>query len=118
VNVGNPPAWTSTQAEFVLSKQTLQDELHQPVQFFCYPSGEPFHHDTLVEQQVVLKDLFDDGYVGATLDPFSIFSAIQNPQTPYQLNRIRVSGGESLQAFTGILGTTLRIGAEELAHPI
>jgi len=27
---------------------------------------------------------------------------------PYQLNRIRVSGGESLEAFTGILQTTLR----------
>jgi peptidoglycan/xylan/chitin deacetylase (PgdA/CDA1 family) len=118
VDVGNPPAWTSTQMELLLSEHTLQGELHQPVQFFCYPSGEPFHHGTPAEQQIVLKDLFNDGYVGATLDPFSLFSAIQNPQTPYQLNRIRVSGGETLQEFTGILDTTLSIGTEELVHPI
>ena len=71
--------------------------------------GEPFHHDTLAEQQVVLKDLFNDGYVSATLDPFSTFTAVQNVQTPYQLNRIRVSGGESIDAYIGILNTTLHV---------
>lgn len=108
VNIGQPPAWTSTQAELLLSKHKLETQLNQPVQFFCYPSGEPFHHDTILQQQLVLADLFDDGYVGATLDPFSFFSAIQIGRTPYQLNRIRVSGGESLEAFIGILNTTLR----------
>lgn len=114
VNVGRPPAGTTTQQELNLSKLTLQTRLGQPVQFFCYPVGEPFHHDTLAEQQMVLNDLFIDGYVGATLDPFSFDSAIQNAQTPYQLPRIRVSGGESLSAFTGILNFTLEIGAERL----
>jgi len=108
VNIGQPPAWTSTQSELLLSKHELETRLGQPVQFFCYPAGEPFHHDTFLQQQYVLTDLFNDGYVGATLDPFSFFSAIQNGQMPYQLNRIRVSGGESLEAFTGILKTTLR----------
>ncbi len=108
VNIGQPPAWTSTQAELLISKHTLETQLDQPVQFFCYPVGEPFHHDTVLQQQIVLADLFDDGYVGATLDPFSLFSAVQNGQTPYQLPRIRVSGGESLAAFIGILNTTLR----------
>lgn len=108
VNIGQPPAWTSTQAELLLSKHKLETQLDQPVQFFCYPSGEPFHHDTILQQRLVLADLFDDGYVGATLDPFSFFSAIQNGQTPYQLNRIRVSGGESLEAFAGILNAALR----------
>jgi hypothetical protein len=56
-----------------------------------------------------LKDLFNDGYVSATLDPFSTFSAVQNVQTPYQLNRIRVSGGESIDAYIGILNTTLHV---------
>jgi peptidoglycan/xylan/chitin deacetylase (PgdA/CDA1 family) len=109
VNVGNPPAWTSTQMELTNSKQTLETLLGQPVQFFCYPSGEPFHHDTLFQQQSVLADLFKDGYVGATLDPFSFFSTIQSARTPYLLNRIRVSGGEDLMNFAGILNVTLRI---------
>ncbi len=115
VNVGQPPAWTSTQAELLLSKQTLETKLGQPVQFFCYPSGEPFHNDPVYEQQIVLSDLFNDGYVGATLDPFSIDSAIQDAQTPYQLPRIRVSGGESLDSFIGILNFTMISEAESLA---
>jgi peptidoglycan/xylan/chitin deacetylase (PgdA/CDA1 family) len=115
VNVGQPPAWTSTQAELLLSKETLETELGQPVQFFCYPSGEPFHHDPVYEQQIVLGDLFNDGYVGATLDPFSFDSSIQDAQTPYQSPRIRVSGGESLNAFIGILNFTMTYGAERLA---
>lgn len=115
VNVGQPPAWTSTQAELLLSKQTLETKLGQPVQFFCYPSGEPFHHDPVYEQQIVLSDLFNDGYVGATLDPSSFDSAIQDAQTPYQLPRIRVSGGEILNAFIGILNFTMTSGAERLA---
>ena len=115
VNVGEPPAWTSTQQELIQSKATLEAQIGQPVQFFCYPSGEPFHHDTVAEQQIVLADLFNDGYVSATLDPFSYFSAIQNAQTPYQLPRIRVSGGETLDSFAGILNYTLQAGSQKLA---
>ena len=117
VNIGEPPAGTSTQSELVRSKQTLEKQLGEPIQFFCYPVGEPFHHDTLFQRQEVLLDLFNDGYVGATLDPFSMFSAVQNDQTPYQLNRVRVSGGESLDAFTGILNVTLRISSAGKAIP-
>ncbi len=107
VNVGNPPAWTSTQAELQVSQKTLEQQLHVPIQFFCYPSGEPFHDDTVEEQRVVLVDLFSDGYVGAALDPFTLDSALQNAQTPYLLNRIRVSGGENLPTFVGILEAVL-----------
>ena len=116
VNVGQPPAWTSTQNELLLSKQSLEAQLGQPIQFFCYPSGEPFHDDPVYEQQIVLADLFADGYVGATLDPFSFDSAIQNAQIPYQMPRIRVSGGESMQLFVSILYSTLIIGAYRLAN--
>lgn len=116
VNVGQPPAWTSTQNELLLSKETLETQLRQPVQFFCYPTGEPFHHDPIYEQQIVLTDLFNDGYVGATLDPFSYDSAIQNAQTPYQLTRVRVSGGESMQLFISILNSTLTTGAQMLSN--
>ena len=107
VNIGQPPYYTSTQDELTQSKETLQKELGLPIQFFCYPSGEPFHHDSVAEQQIVLQDLYNDGYIGATLDPFSFDSTIQDAQTPYQLTRIRVSGGEPLTAFTGILTSVL-----------
>ena len=116
VNVGEPPAWTSTQNELLVSKETLEAQLKQPVQFFCYPTGEPFHHDSVYEQQIVLADLFKDGYVSATLDPFSFDSVIQNAQTPYQLPRIRVSGGESMQLFTSILNSTLNIDVYRMAN--
>jgi hypothetical protein len=97
------------------SKNTLQALLGKPVQFFCYPTGEPFHHDSYYEQQLVLADLLADGYVGATLDPFSFNGSIQNALTPYQLPRIRVNGGESLLSSTGILNVTLKYDAWRLA---
>lgn len=115
INIGQPPAYTTTQKELLDSKNSLQSELGEPVQFFCYPTGEPFHHDTFYEQQLVLKDLLADGYVGATLDPFSFNGTIQNARTPYQLPRVRVNGGESLSAFTGILNVTLSYDAAHLA---
>ncbi len=116
VNIGQPPAWTSTQKELLISKETLEAQLKQPIQFFCYPTGEPFHNDPVYEQQIVLADLFKDGYVSATLDPFSYDSVIQNAQTPYQLPRIRVSGGESMQLFTSVLNSTLNVDAYRMAN--
>ena len=115
INIGQPPAYTTTQKELLLSKNTLQALLGKPVQFFCYPTGEPFHHDTYYEQQLVLADLLADGYVGATLDPFSYNSTIQNALTPYQLPRIRVNGGETLFSFKSILNVTLQYDASRLA---
>lgn len=115
INIGQPPAYTTTQKELLDSKNTLQAQSGKPVQFFCYPTGEPFHHDTYYERQLVLADLLADGYVGATLDPFSFDSTIQNAPTPYQLPRVRVNGGESLQAFTGILNVVLKYDASRLA---
>ena len=114
INVGQPPAGTTTQEELTVSKATLQSQLGQLIQFFCYPTGEPFHHDSVYEQQIVLADLLADGYIGALLDPFTSDSAIQDAQIPYQLPRIRVSGGESLQAYMGILNVTLQYGARTL----
>jgi peptidoglycan/xylan/chitin deacetylase (PgdA/CDA1 family) len=116
VNVGNPPAGTTTHIELASSQDTLETQLDEPIQFFCYPSGEPFHHDTVLQQQNVLKELFQDGYVGATLDPFSLFTATQNAQTPYLLNRLRVSGGEDLNSFIGILNVALRNGSQALIN--
>jgi peptidoglycan/xylan/chitin deacetylase (PgdA/CDA1 family) len=115
INIGQPPDYTSTQQELLDSKNTLQEQLNKPVQFFCYPTGEPFHNDSDYERQLVLADLLADGYIGATLDPFSFNGTIQDAQTPYQLPRVRVNGGESLQSFTGILNATLKDDAWQLA---
>ena len=114
VDIGRPPAGLTTQSELLNSKGTLEAQLQEPIQFFCYPSGEPFHHDSLSERQVVLQDLFHDGYLGATLDPSVFNSTLQNSQLPYQLPRIRVSGGEDLAEFEGILATTLRLDQSRL----
>jgi len=118
VNIGQPPNGWTTQEELVTSKTTLEAELAEPIQFFCYPVGEPFVHDSLAERQSVLKDLFGDGYLSATLDPTALNSALQNSQWPYQLPRIRVSGGESLEAFMGTLSFTLQADAQRLANGI
>lgn len=114
VNVGEPPAGMTTQGELLDSKLKLEARLSEPIQFFCYPTGEPFHHDSLAERQTVLKDLFDDGYLGATLDPAEFDSTLQNSQTPYQLPRVRVSGGEDLATFEGILSATFQADAVRL----
>jgi peptidoglycan/xylan/chitin deacetylase (PgdA/CDA1 family) len=92
----------TAEQELLDSKHTLEDELGQPVQFFCYPSGEPFHHGTPERQQFITTLLAQDGYVGALLDP-PPDSAAQDPAHPYQLPRIRVSGGEELTQYVSIL---------------
>ena len=114
INIGQPPAFTTTQKELLVSKSWLEHILNKPIQFFCYPTGEPFHHDSVLAQQVVLRDLFNDNYLGATLDPAEFNSALQNSQLPYEMPRIRVSGGESLSEFEGILAATLQADAVRL----
>jgi peptidoglycan/xylan/chitin deacetylase (PgdA/CDA1 family) len=114
INIGAPPAYTTTQKELLVSKATLEYMLKKPIQFFCYPTGEPFHHDSAYERQVVLRDLYNDNYLGATLDPAEFNSALQNSQLPYEMPRIRVSGGETLSEFQGILAATLQEDALRL----
>ncbi|HLV97586.1 MAG TPA: polysaccharide deacetylase family protein [Ktedonobacterales bacterium] len=88
----------TAEQELSESKATLQQQLNMPIQFFCYPSGEPFHNGTVERQQFITSLLALYGYVGALLDP-GAESVIQNPQQPYQLPRIRVAGGEALSLF-------------------
>ena len=88
--------------ELLDSKTTLENELGHPIQFFCYPSGEPFHNGTLQRRQFITNLLYQDGYVGALLDP-GAESIVQDPQKPYELYRIRVAGGEALPLFIQIL---------------
>lgn len=80
------------------SKKTLEQQVGKPIQFFCYPSGEPFHHGSLERRQFIKTLLYQDGYVGALLDPGTT-SVVQNAQTPYELYRIRVSGDEQMPLF-------------------
>jgi peptidoglycan/xylan/chitin deacetylase (PgdA/CDA1 family) len=88
----------TAEQELAESKATLQQQLQMPIQFFCYPSGEPFHSGTAARRAFITSLLAQDGYVGALLDP-GLESTIQNPQYPFQLQRIRVAGGEALQLF-------------------
>lgn len=89
----------TARVELLDSKATLEQQISAPVQFFCYPSGEPFHHGTSGRQQFITTLLFQDGYIGALLDP-GAESVIQDAQHPFELPRIRVGGGESLPLFT------------------
>ena len=93
---------STAEQELADSKSTLEQQIGKPVQFFCYPSGEPFHHGTSGQRQFITTLLYQDGYVGALLDP-GLTSALQDAQTPYQLNRVRVSGDESMTLFINTL---------------
>jgi hypothetical protein len=52
------------QQELQISQITLQRGFGMPVQQFCYPSGEPFRHGTLAQQQEIVSLLAQDGYIG------------------------------------------------------
>lgn len=88
----------TAEQELLNSRDTLEQQLSAPIQFFCYPAGEPFHHGSLERQQFITTLLSQDGYIGALLDPGEE-SAIQNARYPYQLPRIRVAGGETLAGY-------------------
>jgi peptidoglycan/xylan/chitin deacetylase (PgdA/CDA1 family) len=84
------------------SRATLQRMLGINVQFLAYPSGEPFRSGTVAAQQLVLSLMPQYSYVGALLDG-PVSTSRQNARTPFQLSRIRVSGGEGLSAFIASL---------------
>ena len=84
------------------SRAALQRELGVPVQFFAYPDGQPFKSGTAEAQALLLKLLPAYGYVGALLDG-PLTTSRQDAQAPYQLERIRVSGGEGLGDFAASL---------------
>lgn len=80
------------------SRNVLQRTLHVPVQFLAYPSGEPFRHGGIAAQQEVLKLVPQYGYVGALLDG-PLTTGRQDARAPFELRRVRVAGGESLDNF-------------------
>jgi peptidoglycan/xylan/chitin deacetylase (PgdA/CDA1 family) len=81
------------------SKATLQSHIGHSVDYFVYPSGEPFRSGTAERQAQVVQMLKDAGYRGALLDNNGY--GAQDPAHPYELNRVRVSGGEGIYAYAG-----------------
>jgi peptidoglycan/xylan/chitin deacetylase (PgdA/CDA1 family) len=86
------------------SRNTLQQKLAVPVQFIAYPSGEPFVHGAPTAQQRVLQLLPQYGYVGGLMDG-PVTTSTHPGQSPFELWRIRVAGGESLAGFAASLPT-------------
>lgn len=86
------------------SRNVLQQMLSVPVQFLAYPSGQPFARGDSAEEQLVLSLLPQYGYVGALLDS-PLATSKQSARQPFQLQRIRVAGGEGIGAFAASLAT-------------
>lgn len=104
VSHGNLAAMTPDQVrtELADSRQTLEERLGRPVQFFVYPYGEPFVNGSVDAQQMVLGLLPETGYVGALRTSSGPpYISIQRSDAPYELRRIPVSGGETLERFVG-----------------
>jgi peptidoglycan/xylan/chitin deacetylase (PgdA/CDA1 family) len=81
------------------SKSTLQAHIGHSVDYFVYPSGEPFRSGTAARQAQVVQMLKDAGYRAALLDNNGY--GAQDPAHPYELNRVRVSGGEGIYTYAG-----------------
>ncbi|HEV8575414.1 MAG TPA: polysaccharide deacetylase family protein [Dehalococcoidia bacterium] len=88
--------WT----ELAQSRLTLEERLGRPAQFFVYPYGEPFVKGSAEARELVQTLLRETGYAGAlTTSSGSPYVSIQRADAPYQLRRIPVSGGESVERF-------------------
>ena|GEM_PF-503951 len=87
------------QQELQQSQHDLQTQLGLVIQQFCYPTGEPFHHEKPIVQQAIMALLEQDGYIGATTDPPPM-GMTQDSQKPFILLRVRVDGRESLQEYS------------------
>jgi len=74
------------------SRSWLRTHFHQPVDFFCYPSG--------AFDATVVAAVRAAGYKGAT----TTVEGIATPGNPYELSRVRVSGSMSVME----LGAALR----------
>lgn len=94
--------------ELVQSRKTIQSQLHVAVDVLTYPSGEPFRSESVTRQQQLLSLLPASGYAGGLLDPL-VAGTLQAAQHPYELTRVRVSGGEALAGYLSTIGG-IRLG--------
>jgi peptidoglycan/xylan/chitin deacetylase (PgdA/CDA1 family) len=72
--------------EVAVSRRTIQQRFHVPVNWFCYPSG---HYNTTVIDAVKAA-----GYAGSTT---VVPGWAHRDEDPYRLHRLRVLGGTSPQ---------------------
>jgi len=87
-------------SELALSRQTLEEKLGRPAQFFVYPYGEPFVKGSAEAREMVLGLLRETGYAGGlTTSSGPPYISVQRAAAPYQLHRIPVSGGETVERF-------------------
>jgi peptidoglycan/xylan/chitin deacetylase (PgdA/CDA1 family) len=84
--------------EIAGSRALLRRQYHQPVAFFCYPSGR---YDDLV-----LAEVRRAGYLGATTENFGVASPAQGYFT---LDRIRINASDGLAGFVAKLRSTARV---------
>ena len=78
--------------QIVESKKIIEKELGAKVNFFCYPSGK-YNNETVV----LLKAA---GYKGAVTTQYGTENSVYNL---FELQRIRINGGTSLNSFTSPL---------------
>ena len=69
------------------SRAILSKRFDQPVNFFCYPAGK-YDATTIAEVKQA-------GYLLAT----TVHPGLAKPSQPFELRRIRISGGQSLASF-------------------
>ncbi|MEK7248251.1 MAG: polysaccharide deacetylase family protein [Chloroflexota bacterium] len=81
------------------SKSTLEAQTGKPADYFVYPAGEPFRSGSAERQGQVVQMLKDAGYRGALLANGRYGG--QDPSAPFELNRVRVEGGEDIYTFAG-----------------
>jgi peptidoglycan/xylan/chitin deacetylase (PgdA/CDA1 family) len=87
--------------QVVESKRALEANLGRPVNFFTYPSGEPFYRGSPARQQRVVQILQESGYRGALAIRNG---SLQDPAHPFALNRIRVMNGVDIGKFAENMG--------------
>jgi len=86
--------------ELADSRRAIEENLGRPAQFFVYPYGEPFVKGSEEARQMVLGLLRETGYVGAlTTSSGAPYISVQSAAAPYQLRRIPVSAGETVDRF-------------------
>lgn len=69
------------------SRVALQNMLHVPIEFFCYPSGRYNAH--------VIAAVRRAGYLGATTTNYGL----AQPANPYELSRVRINGSDGVAGF-------------------
>jgi peptidoglycan/xylan/chitin deacetylase (PgdA/CDA1 family) len=93
--------------ELIDSRRSLEDNLGRSAQFFVYPFGEPFTSGSAEARQTILALLRETGYAGAlTTSSGPPYISLQHADQPYLLNRIPVSGGESVERFAASIQPT------------